>query len=56
MKFIMVEIQVRFLHDPSKDIGFVGCALSSKIVRFSKTSSESWTHEVYISAFFTLVV
>lgn len=45
----LLPLEVRFLHDPSKDIGFVGCALSSNIVRFSKTCSGSWTHEVVIS-------
>ena len=40
-------MQVRFLHDPSKDTGFVGCALSSNMVRFFKTEDESWSHEVH---------
>lgn len=39
-------MQIRFLHDPSKDIGFVGCALASTMVRFSKTQDGSWSHEV----------
>lgn len=40
---------MRFLHDPSRDTGFVGCALSSNMVRFFKKSDDSWDHEVVIS-------
>lgn len=40
------SLQTRFLHDPTKAIGFVGSALSSNMVRFFKTSDESWNHEV----------
>lgn len=39
-------LQIRFLHDPSKDTGFVGCALTSNMVRFFKTDDGSWSHEV----------
>ncbi|KAF7837046.1 selenium-binding protein 1-like [Senna tora] len=46
---IPLETQIRFLHDPSKDTGFVGCALSSNMVRFFKTEDGSWSHEVAIS-------
>jgi selenium-binding protein 1 len=42
-------VQVRFLHDPSKDTGYVGCALTSNMVRFFKTADGSWSHEVAIS-------
>ncbi|XXG78661.1 hypothetical protein AAC387_Pa08g2561 [Persea americana] len=45
----LIPLETRFLHDPSKAIGFVGCALSSNMVRFFKTSDESWSHEVVIS-------
>lgn len=38
--------QIRFLHDPDKDTGFVGCALTSKMVRFFKQPDGSWGHEV----------
>lgn len=38
--------QIRFLHDPSKDTGFVGCALTSTMVRFFQTGSGTWSHEV----------
>lgn len=45
----LLPLEVRFLHDPSKDTGFVGCALSSNMVRFFKTEDGSWSHEVAIS-------
>lgn len=45
----LIPLEIRFLHDPSKDIGFVGCALASTMVRFSKTQDGSWSHEVAIS-------
>ncbi|KAG5155058.1 hypothetical protein JHK82_013027 [Glycine max] len=31
----LLPLEVRFLHDPSKDTGFVGCALSSNMVAIS---------------------
>ncbi|XP_033132270.1 selenium-binding protein 1 isoform X3 [Brassica rapa] len=43
------NIKNRFLHDPSKDIGYVGSALSSNMIRFFKNSDETWSHEVVIS-------
>ncbi|KAF5948561.1 hypothetical protein HYC85_014518 [Camellia sinensis] len=39
------DIMIRFLHDPSKDTGFVGCALTGNMVRFFKTPEASWSHE-----------
>ncbi|PWA79010.1 Selenium-binding protein [Artemisia annua] len=44
----VVEFLIRFLHDPTEDTGFVGCALSSNMVRFFKNSDESWSHEYNI--------
>lgn len=41
-----LSLQVRFLHDPSKDTGYVGCALTTNMVRFFKTKDGSWSHEV----------
>ncbi|RYR11603.1 hypothetical protein Ahy_B04g069106 isoform C [Arachis hypogaea] len=41
--------RIRFLHDPSKDTGFVGSALTSNMIRFFKTKDGSWGHEVSIS-------
>jgi selenium-binding protein 1 len=31
-----IPLEIRFLHDPNEAQGFVGCALSSTIVRFFK--------------------
>ncbi|KAI0489414.1 hypothetical protein KFK09_029256 [Dendrobium nobile] len=45
----LLPLEIRFLHDPSKDTGFVGCALTSNIVRFFKNTDDSWSHEVVIS-------
>ncbi|ONK56592.1 uncharacterized protein A4U43_C10F10460 [Asparagus officinalis] len=45
----LLPLEIRFLHDPSKAIGFVGCALSTNMVRFFKTDDGSWSHEVAIS-------
>ncbi|CAO1942790.1 unnamed protein product [Urochloa humidicola] len=44
----LLPLEVRFLHDPSKDTGYVGCALTSNMVRFFKTADGSWSHEVAI--------
>ncbi|XP_047308521.1 selenium-binding protein 1-like [Impatiens glandulifera] len=45
----LIPLEIRFLHDPSKDTGYVGCALSSTMVRFFKNQDESWSHEVVVS-------
>ncbi|KAL4204596.1 hypothetical protein AMTRI_Chr01g110690 [Amborella trichopoda] len=45
----LLPLEIRFLHDPSKDTGFVGCALSSNMVRFYKNPDGLWSHEVVIS-------
>ncbi|XP_047308683.1 selenium-binding protein 1-like [Impatiens glandulifera] len=42
----LIPLEIRFLHDPTKDTGYVGCALSSTMVRFFKNQDESWSHEV----------
>ncbi|KAG2255871.1 hypothetical protein Bca52824_075165 [Brassica carinata] len=41
----LIPLEIRFLHDPSKDIGYVGSALSSNMLRFFKNSDESWSHQ-----------
>ena len=38
-------LQIRFLHDPSKDTGYVGSALSSNMIRFFRNSDDTWSHE-----------
>uniref|UniRef100_A0A7N0U3B2 Selenium-binding protein n=1 Tax=Kalanchoe fedtschenkoi TaxID=63787 RepID=A0A7N0U3B2_KALFE len=45
----LLPLEIRFLHEPSKDTGYVGCALTSNMVRFFKTDDGSWNHEVAIS-------
>ncbi|KAH7521599.1 hypothetical protein FEM48_Zijuj07G0050300 [Ziziphus jujuba var. spinosa] len=45
----LLPLEIRFLHDPSKDTGFVGCALTSNMVRFFKNQDGSWSHEIAIS-------
>ncbi|KAF5185141.1 Selenium-binding protein [Thalictrum thalictroides] len=45
----ITPLEIRFLHDPSKDTGYVGCGLTSNMVRFFKTADGSWSHEVAIS-------
>ncbi|CAE6197801.1 unnamed protein product [Arabidopsis arenosa] len=45
----LLPLEIRFLHDPAKDTGFVGSALSSNMIRFFKNSDETWNHEVVIS-------
>ncbi|KAF9606196.1 hypothetical protein IFM89_023651 [Coptis chinensis] len=45
----LIPLEIRFLHDPSRDTGYVGCALTSNMVRFFKTADGSWSHEVAIS-------
>ena len=32
----IMPLEIRFLHDPTKAIGFVGCAYSSTIYRFER--------------------
>ncbi|KAH6770111.1 selenium-binding protein 2 [Perilla frutescens var. hirtella] len=44
----LIPIQLKFLHDPAKDTGFVGCALSGNVVRFFQKPDGSWDHEVSI--------
>ncbi|XP_078447288.1 selenium-binding protein 2-like [Wolffia australiana] len=45
----LLPLETRFLHDPDKDIGYVGTALSSNMIRFFKTLDGTWSHEVVIS-------
>ncbi|XP_019089468.1 PREDICTED: selenium-binding protein 2 isoform X2 [Camelina sativa] len=45
----LLPLEIRFLHDPSKDTGYVGSALSSNMIRFFKNSDDTWSHEVVIS-------
>ncbi|KAJ7548278.1 hypothetical protein O6H91_07G005500 [Diphasiastrum complanatum] len=45
----LIPLEVRFLHDPSKDTGYVACALSGTLVRFFQTEDGAWDHEVVVS-------
>lgn len=45
----IIPLEVRFLHNPDKAIGFVGCALTSTIVRFFKTDDKTWDHKVAVT-------
>jgi len=44
----LIPLEIRFQHDPSATQGFVGCALSSTVIRFFKTPSGKWDHETVI--------
>ncbi|KAM4662206.1 methanethiol oxidase [Discoglossus pictus] len=43
-----IPLEVRFLHNPDADQGFVGCALSSSVIRFYKTKDGPWAAEKVI--------
>eukprot|EP00249_Psilotum_nudum_P022921 c28692_g1_i1 orf=445-1923(-) len=45
----LIPLEVRFLHDPTKAVGYVACALSSTLVRFFKTNDGPWDHQVAIT-------
>ncbi|CAM6113589.1 unnamed protein product [Calypogeia fissa] len=45
----LIPLEIRFLHDPDQSTGFVGCALSSTVVRFFKKDDDSWDHHVAIT-------
>ncbi|XP_020547048.1 selenium-binding protein 1 [Sesamum indicum] len=45
----LTPLEIRFLHNPDEDIGFVGCGLASNMVRFFKKPDGSWGHEVAIT-------
>lgn len=36
-----MPLEIRFLHDPTKSEGFVGCAFSSNVYRFFKNAVSS---------------
>lgn len=43
-----MPLEVRFLHEPSAEEGYVGCALSGNVFRFFKTKDNKWTAEEVI--------
>nr|XP_050863710.1 methanethiol oxidase isoform X2 [Vespula vulgaris] len=44
----ITPLEIRFLHDPKAAEGYVGCAVSSSIYRFYKTSKGDWDTEKVI--------
>ncbi|XP_044131996.1 methanethiol oxidase [Bufo gargarizans] len=44
----LIPLEVRFLHNPDADEGFVGCALSSSVFRFYKAEDGKWAAEKVI--------
>ncbi|KAK8967061.1 Selenium-binding protein 2 [Platanthera guangdongensis] len=46
----LLPLEIRFLHDPSKNTGFVGCALTSNMVRFFRTADGLWSHECEVTS------
>ncbi|EHA97362.1 Selenium-binding protein 1, partial [Heterocephalus glaber] len=48
MKDGLIPLEVRFLHDPDANEGFVGCALSSSIQRFYQNKAATWSVEKVI--------
>ncbi|XP_015184850.1 PREDICTED: selenium-binding protein 1 [Polistes dominula] len=44
----IAPLEIRFLHDPKAAEGYVGCAVSSNIIRFYKTSNGDWNVEKVI--------
>ncbi|XP_035735335.1 methanethiol oxidase-like [Vespa mandarinia] len=44
----IAPLEIRFLHDPKAAEGYVGCAVTSKVYRFYKTSKGDWDAEKVI--------
>ncbi|XP_040267827.1 methanethiol oxidase-like [Bufo bufo] len=44
----LIPLEIRFLHNPDADQGFVGCALSSSVFRFYKAEDGKWAAEKVI--------
>ena len=38
----LIPLELRFLHDPAQPHGFVGAALSSNVIHFTKASCSVW--------------
>jgi len=41
----LIPLELRFLHDPNANVGFVGCALSSNIFRIYQDEKNEWQAE-----------
>ncbi|XP_053330758.1 methanethiol oxidase isoform X2 [Spea bombifrons] len=44
----LIPLEVRFLHNPDADQGFVGCALGSSVFRFYKKQDGTWAADKVI--------
>lgn len=44
----MIPLELRFLHEPSANVGFVGCALSSTVFRIYQDDMKEWQAEKVI--------
>lgn len=44
----IAPLEVRFLHDPKKPQGFVGCAVNANVFRFYLSDNGSWVTEKVI--------
>lgn len=45
----LIPLEVRFLHEPTSNVGFVGCALSSTVFRIFQDEGNQWQAEKVIS-------
>ena len=44
-----IPLEVRFLHEPASDVGFVCCALSSTVFRIYRDAADEWKTEKVIT-------
>ena len=44
----VAPLEIRFLHNPTANEGFVGCAVKSSIFRFFKNNDGTWSAEKVI--------
>lgn len=51
----LIPLETRFLHSPSSLHGYVGAALSSNIIHFTKGADGKWKHKVAVSQEWTKV-
>jgi len=45
----LIPLEVRFLHEPTSNVGFVGCALGSTVARIYQDENKEWQAEKVIS-------
>jgi len=44
----LIPLELRFLHNPDSNVGFVGCALSSTVFRITQDDNKEWQAEKVI--------